>query len=290
MPGLRADVAGGLRNLATGGRHPSVERPVRHVRCEEASRLGASAARRAARRRGCDALERGLCRALDRPAGPLHGAALGALGDEVTRRERLSRPTLVAGVIGARARPGQVLVRNCAQHAASVPDDGVPLSEWRLAELGPRLGEQLVESATLPEVPGGLGVADLAAELPARMAVLALDVDVDDKVSGDGNAVKAPAAGGCRAVSTVAELVLAEPGGAGDGLLAPGVWQVGECAEAEGFVQGLAAGRRRLRRRSASPWLWRLLGGVRWNATFLSVLHFALLFDLNNFPVLTLAP
>ena len=66
-----------------------------------------------------------------------------ALADEVARRERLSRPVLVAGLMGERAPPAHVLVRNCAQHAHSLPADGAKLAEWRHAELGSRLGEVL---------------------------------------------------------------------------------------------------------------------------------------------------
>ena len=227
----RARGAGRLGSMAAGGRHRPAEWParVRHLRREEDSRLGASAARREARRRGRIALERGLWRALGRPEGLWCGAALGALGDEVARRERLSRPTLVAGVIGARPRPGQVLVRNCAQHAAILPEDGAPLSAWRLAELGPRLGEQLEEPTTMPDLPKGRDVADLESELLAREAAHTLDEDDGvDGFSGESAAL----------ASSSGDF----PGEQCIDCLAPGVWLVDQHAAAKAFSDGLSAG------------------------------------------------
>ena len=239
--------------MAAGGRHRPAEWParVRHLRREEDSRLGASAARREARRRGRIALERGLWRALGRPEGHWCGAALGALGDEVARRERLSRPTLVAGVIGARPRPGQALVRNCAQHAAILPEDGAPLSAWRLAELGPRLGEQLEEPTTMPDLPKGRDVADLESELLAREAAHTLDEDDGvDGFSGESAALAFSSLSVPGALSESASADKRAPGqDAGDPLfggcidcLAPGVWLVDQHAAAKAFSDGLSAG------------------------------------------------
>ncbi|CAK0871160.1 unnamed protein product [Prorocentrum cordatum] len=141
-------------------------------------------------------------------------------------------------------------MRSCAQHAANLPEDGAPLSARRPAEQGPRLGEQLEGPTTLPEVPMGLDVVDLEADLLARAALRAPDEDGDDCAFGGGSFVEAPAAGEGRAASSAADArsaALAECAGDGPGdrcneCLAPGDWLVHQHAGVEAFVEGLASG------------------------------------------------
>ncbi|CAK0857761.1 unnamed protein product [Prorocentrum cordatum] len=64
-------------------------------------------------------LGRGLQRALHgKPCGPLRAGALADPEAEVARRERLSRPALVAGILGEETADGARLVRNCARRCA----------------------------------------------------------------------------------------------------------------------------------------------------------------------------
>ncbi|CAK0874212.1 unnamed protein product [Prorocentrum cordatum] len=55
-------------------------------------------------------------------------------------RECLSRLALVAGILGEQTADEARLVRNCAQHARTLPGAGAGWAEWRAAQHGPRLG------------------------------------------------------------------------------------------------------------------------------------------------------
>ncbi|CAK0821623.1 unnamed protein product [Prorocentrum cordatum] len=117
--------------MATGGCPPG-RRPMRIV---ETELLGASAARRTARRRRQLALEAGLRRS----AGSRGPAAPGSWQD----REQAARPALQAAVAGVRVSGIRRYRRNAAWHAAGVPAAGFArATASALAEVvaGPRRG------------------------------------------------------------------------------------------------------------------------------------------------------
>lgn len=153
--------------------------------------------RRQARRRAREACENGLWRALHgRGARPCGGEDLLKLATEIERRERLSRGVLAARVMGQHSSPGDVLIRNCAQHAKLLPEDGARLALWREAERGPRLGAP--SSATVcrqeSEEHGGGGAAQTGgtvwhvAELEASFSAKA----VGKHTENDGLRADAP--------------------------------------------------------------------------------------------------
>ncbi|CAK0875975.1 unnamed protein product [Prorocentrum cordatum] len=108
--------------------------------------------RRLARRRARDACERGLWRALrGRGDPPCRGTALVSLAEDVDRRERLSRGVIVSRILGSRTAHGDVLIRNCSQHARDLPADGAGAAQWRAAARGPRLGAGSSPAAGVPE-------------------------------------------------------------------------------------------------------------------------------------------
>ena len=75
-------------------------------------------------------------------ARELQSALINALGadTEVSRREALARPVLAAEVAGLTVERTQKLIRNVALHAKQCPSGDAPLTEWRQAQKGPRLG------------------------------------------------------------------------------------------------------------------------------------------------------
>ncbi|CAK0901044.1 unnamed protein product [Prorocentrum cordatum] len=120
---------------------------------EESCPWRTSRDRRLARRRARDACERGLWRALHgRGDPPCRGAALAVLAEDVARRERLSRGVLASRVLGTKSVPGEVLIRNCSQHARDLPAKGAGLAQWRAAARGPRLGSGGPPTALAPDV------------------------------------------------------------------------------------------------------------------------------------------
>ena len=117
--------------------------------------LSRTQTRRAARARARVAAERALHRLRHGPVPP-----------EVAAREAVARPALCRLVAGESPSGAQRLRRNVALHSVVLPRSCSPMSCWRAAQHGPRLGSRRVlDPCAPPFLPIPVFVWLLAAEL-----------------------------------------------------------------------------------------------------------------------------